>query len=210
MLYLYLDESGDLGFDFINKRPSKFFTVTIMVVEGVERRIEIVKAIKKTLKHKLRNKTHELKGSKQSIEVKRYFYRQVETIPFELYALTFDKLRGYGSIATKKNEVYNLIVKTALEVVPLVKTTARVNLIIDRSKGKPYIREFNEYILKQLGGRIGFLMPFDINHRSSQEDYLLQAVDLFSWGIFRKYEKGDTEWYSLFESKVKYDDLYST
>ncbi len=24
MLYLYLDESGDLGFDFIGKRPSGF------------------------------------------------------------------------------------------------------------------------------------------------------------------------------------------
>ena len=25
MLFLYLDESGDLGFDFITKKPSKFF-----------------------------------------------------------------------------------------------------------------------------------------------------------------------------------------
>lgn len=30
MWYLYLDESGDLGFDFVNKKPSKFFTVSIL------------------------------------------------------------------------------------------------------------------------------------------------------------------------------------
>ena len=24
MWYLYLDESGDLGFDFVNKKPSRF------------------------------------------------------------------------------------------------------------------------------------------------------------------------------------------
>jgi hypothetical protein len=25
MLYLYLDESGDLGFDFFGRKPSKYF-----------------------------------------------------------------------------------------------------------------------------------------------------------------------------------------
>lgn len=36
MLYLYLDESGDLGFDFFAKKPSRFFTVTILAIKGVE------------------------------------------------------------------------------------------------------------------------------------------------------------------------------
>ncbi|MEK6700308.1 MAG: hypothetical protein AABZ10_14850 [Nitrospirota bacterium] len=34
MLYLYLDESGDLGFDFFAKKPSKYFTVTVLAVSG--------------------------------------------------------------------------------------------------------------------------------------------------------------------------------
>lgn len=29
MWLLYLDESGDLGFDFVNKRPSNHFTITM-------------------------------------------------------------------------------------------------------------------------------------------------------------------------------------
>jgi hypothetical protein len=37
---------------------------------------------------------------------------------------------------------------------------------------------------------------------------LLQAVDLFSWGIFRKYEKNNTEWFDLFKGKIKYDAVY--
>ncbi len=36
MLYLYLDESGDLGFDFFTKKPSKFFTITIMMMKEIE------------------------------------------------------------------------------------------------------------------------------------------------------------------------------
>jgi len=36
MWYLYLDESGDLGFDFANKRSSIFFTITILLVKGIQ------------------------------------------------------------------------------------------------------------------------------------------------------------------------------
>ncbi len=36
MLYLYLDESGDLGFDFINKKPSSFFTICVLAIRGHE------------------------------------------------------------------------------------------------------------------------------------------------------------------------------
>ncbi len=36
----------------------------------------------------------------------------------------------------------------------------------------------------------------------------LQAVDVFSWGIFRKYERKDKEWFDIFREKVKYDSVY--
>jgi hypothetical protein len=53
MWYLYLDESGDLGFDFVNKKPSNFFTVTILVVEGVENNRALLNGVKKTIARKL-------------------------------------------------------------------------------------------------------------------------------------------------------------
>jgi len=36
MWFLYLDESGDLGFDFVNRKPSKFFTITILAIKGID------------------------------------------------------------------------------------------------------------------------------------------------------------------------------
>ncbi len=53
MLYLYLDESGDLGFDFFTKKPSRFFTVTILTVRGVENNRALLKAVRKTARRKL-------------------------------------------------------------------------------------------------------------------------------------------------------------
>ena len=53
MWYLYLDESGDLGFDFVNKKPSRFFTITILVIKGnIENRL-LFNAVKKTLRRRL-------------------------------------------------------------------------------------------------------------------------------------------------------------
>lgn len=209
MLYLYLDESGDLGFDFFAKKPSKHFTVTVMLVQGVENRKRIAKAVKRTLKKKLSSPMErELKGSKQSIEVKRYFYRHIEPVPFELYALTLNKRRVYEHLAQKKDRVYNFIARKVLDVIPFENATVRVGLVIDRSKSKKEIKEFNDYLIRQLSGKIEPRIPLDIDHHLSHEDLPLQAVDLFSWGIFRKYEKGDREWFDVFRGKISYDDVY--
>jgi DNA-directed RNA polymerase subunit F len=208
MLYLYLDESGDLGFDFFAKKPSKHFTVTVMLVRGMENRKKIAKAVRRTLHNKLAKQQTELKGSKQSIDVKRYFYRYVESVPFELYALTLNKRRVYDHLSQKKDRVYNFIARKVLDVIPFTNASMRVSLVIDRSKSKKEIREFNDYLIRHLSGRIEPKIPLDIDHHLSHEDLPLQAVDLFSWGIFRKYEKDDREWFDVFKDQIKYDDVY--
>src|SRR3989304_4780627 len=181
MLYLYLDESGDLGFDFFAKKPSKYFTVTVMLVQGTENRKKIAKAVKRTLQNKFqKQKRTELKGSKQSIKVKRYFYRYIESVPFEIYALTLNKRRVYDSLVQKKDRVYNFIARKVLDVIPFEDAATRISLVLDRSKGKQEIREFDNYLIRQLSGKIDPLIPLDIDHHISHEDLLLQAVDLFS------------------------------
>jgi hypothetical protein len=62
-------------------------------------------------------------------------------------------------------------------------------------------------LIRQLSGRINPRIPFDINHHLSHEYPQIQVVDFFSWGIFRKYEKADLEWFSLFKDKVKHDSV---
>lgn len=87
MLYLHLDESGDLGFDFLNKRPSNFFTICILVTNCKRDFLGISNAVKKTIKRKLnknskRNLCYELKGNNTSLEVKRYFWELVKGYNF--------------------------------------------------------------------------------------------------------------------------------
>lgn len=44
-MYLYLDESGDLGFDFVNKKPSGFFIITLLGISEAKTIKIINKAI---------------------------------------------------------------------------------------------------------------------------------------------------------------------
>ncbi len=102
MWYLYLDESGDLGFDFVNKKPSNFFTVTILIVKGIENNRTLIRAVKKTIRRKLdpyRKRTSvdtELKGERTSFQVKEYFYKQMAGVPLEIFSVTMNKRRAFA------------------------------------------------------------------------------------------------------------------
>src|SRR3990167_8658991 len=115
MWYLYLDESGDLGFDFVSKKPSKFFTITVLALEGMAENRKLIKAVKVTLRRKLNPPKHrlrmvqELKGGKTTIEVKKYFLRQVGPIKFGIYSMTLNKKRVYDRLTREKPRVYNFI-----------------------------------------------------------------------------------------------------
>ena len=214
MLYLYLDESGDLGFDFVNKKPSRFFTICILVVKGTESRKRIVKMIERTLRRKLNPKNkrkrfvQELKATSTTLSIKEYFYRNIRDVDFSIYSITLNKKRVYLRLIEDKARVYNWVARMLLDQIDFTTADAQISLVIDKSKSKPEIAEFDKYILSNLQGKIDPKIPLNISHRDSQEDLCLNAVDLFSWGVFRKYEKKDMVWYEAFKGKIRYEDLY--
>ena len=96
-----------------------------------------------------------------------------------------------------------------MDQIPFEKNNGdRVELILDKSMAKPEIAEFNSYIRRQLEGRLSPTIPLDIYHWLSHENYGLQAVDLFSWGIFQKYERLNTEWHDVFVEKIRFDEQF--
>lgn len=215
MWYLYLDESGDLGFDLVNKKSSKFFTVVILAVSSIGNNRKIIKAVDVTLRRKLNPRKkrkrikQELKGRETILEVKKYFFDRVKNVKFGIYSITLNKKRVYEKLTQEKSRVYNFLARQVLDRIPLEQNKGdRIQFIIDKSKSKPEIEEFNSYIRRQLEGKLPPTTPLDIYHWDSQESHGLQAADLFSWGIFQKYERKKTEWCSIFEGKIRLDELY--
>ncbi len=83
-----------------------------------------------------------------------------------------------------------------------------VTLILDCSKNKEEIRDLNSYVENQMEALLPLNVPLNIYHERSHNNAGLQAVVLFCWGIFRKYEKGDDNWYNIYRSAIVFETEY--
>lgn len=212
MLYLYLDESGDLGFDFVNKKPSAFFTICVLAIKGRENDRALTNSVRAVIGRKLRRRSKkncaELKGGDTTLAIKKFFYQKVCRTGFKLYAVTLNKKKVYEALSQDKERIYNYIARLTLERVEFKDAAVRVIITVDKSKSRREILGFNEYIISQIKSFIDPVVPLEIYHALSQERPGLQAADMFAWGISRKYENGDCCWYDVFKTHVKVDRLY--
>jgi hypothetical protein len=104
--------------------------------------------------------------------------------------------------------LYNFLARFLIEKLNLSKVQRNVELIVDRCKNKEEVRDFNQYLINQLEALLPLNTDLNILHLTSQESTGLQAVDLFSWGKFRKYENNDIEWYKVYRDRVRFETEY--
>jgi len=215
-VFIYLDESGALGFDYSKKKTTRKFVITLLICNSDAARKDLGKAVRRTLKNKLsRSKTKsrrvtELKGTNTTLEIKKYFLRNIKNDDWAIYALVLNKSRVEAPLKTKtgKKKLYNFLSRFLVEKLPLSDVERNVEMVVDRSKNKEETRDFNQYLFNQVEALLPLNTAFDISHLSSVESAELQAADLFCWGIFRKYERDDQEWYDIFKEKIKYETEY--
>ncbi len=208
MFYLFLDESGDLGFDFNKPGTTKYFVETVLSLPSTEAKRAMEKAVERTLKNKISvNRKDrgglELKGAKTDFHVKQYFLRQCEKIDFEVYTVILDKTYLPDHLAAFKPRLYNFLARQVIDEVSWTRAQTRVILTIDKSQPPHEIQILDQSLIAQLQGKIDPALPFEIFHMNSQVAKGLQAVDMFSCGIFRKYEEDNTEWYDLYADRIK-------
>ena len=195
-MFIYLDESGDLGYNFEKRKTTKKFVITLLVCDSDVARKEFDKAVRRTLKNKLNRRKKnsrfrtELKGIGTAVIVKKYIFRNIKTNRWAIYSLILNKNRVDTNLQTNfgKKKLYNFLARFFIEKLNLSKVQRNVELIVDRCKNKEEVRDFNQYLVNQLEVLLPLNIDLNISHLTSQESTGLQAVDLFSWGIFRKYE----------------------
>ncbi len=206
----------DLGFDFNKPKTSIKFVITLLVFEGYQVTDSIRKAVRRTLKNKLnRNKknsriVHELKGTNTNLKIKKYFYRNLILEGWQIYTVILNKQRvnEYLQQPRAKKKLYNFLARFIIEKINLNNAKTAVTLIIDRSKNKEEVKDFNRYVENQLEALLPLNVPLHIYHERSHENGGLQAVDLFCWGIFRKYEKDENDWYDVYRKAITFETEY--
>lgn len=219
MVYIELKGApitGDLGFDFENKKPSEKFVITLLVCNGKLAVDSFKFAVRRTLKNKLNHKKNnrriveELHATNDSPEIKNYFYRQIKNKDWKIYTVVLNKRRVYRYLTNKsgRKKLYNYLANYLLQQVDLSSVNSAVTMVVDKCKNKAEIEDFNQYLANQLEGRLPLKTPLHIHHEDSKASSGLQAVDSFCWGIYRKYEHGDTDWYKIFSDKIAFEVEY--
>lgn len=64
---------------------------------------------------------------------------------------------------------------------------------INHKKKTKVIKIFNEYLSNHLAANLPLQTKLTINHIASLRNAGLQSVDMFSWGVYRKYESNDLD-----------------
>jgi Protein of unknown function (DUF3800) len=214
-LIIFLDESGDLGFDFSKPKTSRKFVITLLVCQNRDAVDCFRKAVNRTLKNKMDHKKdgrkiQELKGTGTSLAVKKYFFRHLHRDGWRLFTVILNKSRVNDDLRRPyaKKKLYNFLARFILEKIDLSTAAPAVTLVTDRCKNREEIRDFNSYVANQLEALLPLNVPLNIYHERSHDNQGLQAVDLFCWGIFRKYETGDTEWYDVYRDAIAFETEY--
>ena len=152
-MFIFLDESGDLGFDWSKKGTSRYFTITLLVCHDKRTMQGFQTAAQRTLRKKLNHKrkkrpVQELKGTGTTIDVKRYFLRHAPESNWGIYSVTLNKQRVIPDLQTRagKKKLYNFLARFIIEKLPLTSSApAQVNLVVDRCKNREEIQDFRLY-----------------------------------------------------------------
>ena len=216
-MFLFLDESGDLGFNFENPKTSRYLVIGILACLDNAAHKSVVQAVRRTLRNKLPKNTPELKGNRLPIDIKKYFLKELKNdrADWSLYIAIADKkawLTHYISkhyFEPKKEVLYNELAKRLFFELNYRQISSIIDVVVDCSKNKKSeIDVFNEAILSVINLGLSKKVRVHIRHADSQINAGLQAIDLFCSGVGRKYEKGDCSWYQEFADRIAVEVQY--
>lgn len=214
MLFVYLDESWCLWFDFENKKPSEFFTITVVVAKWLKSHRAIKKEVEIVIKRKINTKSkssrivNEIKGSRTSLQIRKYLFKRVSNIDFEIYSITFNKRNVNQDLQRNPARLYNYFVKQLIDRIDLSIAESKITIVLDKSKSKEQIRDCNTYLIRHIESRIPLEIGIDVIHEDSVVIKQLQLADVFCYGFYEKYNKNNLDWCKVFEPKIMYDELW--
>lgn len=207
--YIFMDESGDLGF---SKGSSKWFLFTIVIVSDKRVLERVIRKVWKPLKKK-----HQRLGELHAYHANPVTRRRVlngirEIDDLKVLTIILNKQKVYVDLQNQKNYLYNYTANILLERLHetgIIEYGQDIHLCIDRKDTKERLREnFLGYLSRSMDERLEERMgerrndTFHACLEASHDNKSLQAVDFVSWAIFRKYEQSDYEYYELIKDKI--------
>ena len=206
MEYIYLDESGDLGF---RGKGSTYFILTCVKIQD-ERTNLLFKRIPKDVRQrslaKKTKKTSELKFSNSSVLIRERFLSRVAKLDLEIYSLIVNKEYTQQKLKDNLPVLYSYLIKILLENV--ITPNNNIHICIDRCMSPNQRSNFENYINTEFLYKFNKVPELTILHENSNSNEALQVIDFICGAFGYKYNtaqlKGDFECYTnIIRERIK-------
>lgn len=204
MGYIFMDESGDLGFDFSKQGTSKFFLITLLFTEHKRALEKCVKKTHSSLQKKLKCRGRILHAyHEKPITRKRLLSCIAEKSP-AVITIVLNKKKVYTNLQNEKAVLYNYVTNILLDRLftkKLIPLTGDIELIASKRETNKFLNaNFKDYLERQAVDNHGITMKVSI--KTPAEEKSLQAVDFVSWAIFRRHEYGDAAYHNIIKEII--------
>lgn len=206
MSYIFIDESGDLGFNFNKKKTSKYFVVTFLFTDDKASLERIVKKVFKGFsKKEVQSHTGILHSYKELPKTRHklltLFHEGKHGSVITIY---LNKKKVYTKLKDEKHVLYNYVTNILLDRVctkKLIPINKKISIVASQRETNKFLNEnFSTYIRNQANGN--HKLDVEVIIKTPAKEKGLQIVDMISWSIFRKHEHGDETYYNLFKSEI--------
>lgn len=203
MAYVFLDESGDLGFDFRKKGTSRYFVIAALFCRHkrpVERAvIDVHRSLRK--KYRVMSGVLHAAGEEEATRVR--LCKKLAERDVRLMTVYVDKRQVFARLREEKHVLYNYVANILLGRLVTWRVARRgedVELIVARRETSSFLNDnFKAYLSDQSSSRGPQLR---VRICSPHEEKGLQAVDMACWAMFRKYELDDSRYSRLLQPIV--------
>jgi len=205
MAYIFMDESGDLGFDFRKKKTSKYFVIAFLFI-GNKRPVE--KIVKKVFQSfsKQQKKHHPgtLHCNKERPVTRLKVLRALNEKNVSVISIYLNKAKVYTRLKDEKQVLYNYVTNILLDRVytkKLIPLDQPIHLIASRRETNKFFNEnFKSYLKNKLYPHQK--LQLDVQIKFPSDEKCLQVVDFVCWALFRKREYGDDSYWNVIKQKI--------
>ncbi|MBI4350198.1 MAG: DUF3800 domain-containing protein [Elusimicrobia bacterium] len=204
MSYIFLDESGDLGFDLSKGKTSKFFVITFLFCDRKKPIEKCVRSVHGVLRQTHKNIGSWLHACKEKPYTRTRMLKKIAEKDCAIMVIYLNKKRVYTKMKEEKPVLYNYVANILLDRIfseKLVSEGPNISLVASRKETNKFLNQnFKDYLENQANSNHGVNLKVEI--KTPAEEKALQAVDFISWAIFRKYEYGDDSYSNIIRTKI--------
>lgn len=210
MAYIFLDESGDLGFDLTKKKTSKNFVITLLFSNEKDPLDKIVKKIFHNFSPKIK-KSHSntLHCYRETAKTRKELLTNLLSKDVRVISIYLNKKKVYTKLQNERHVLYNYVTNILLDrlltkkIIPLNRP---ICLIASKRETNKFLNEnFRTYLHSQI--RLNHKLDIEILIKTPSQEKGLQVVDFVCWAIFRKLEHHDSSYYDLIKQKIVEENL---